>query len=250
MARLRGRFREPPTPLVSAPQEKHSAKFLPQKKQFMAQSAKPRFWDLFFTKNYDQSIVADTLWSKKDNLWIAFLSREMPSETAKDLLFNYLVDREFIIIENKTSKFIADDKSRKRHLSVSIGRNDREEKMLHCKCQDDDDPKLEFWEKLLLDFAETMAENAMLRSQRFDQAKLEIYINKIKAAKKGKPIIEESKVKVVNDALVFKEDEGICCIFLNNELRRENLKDLLIDYAGSQGLACKMDGKATVKAAR
>ena len=98
---------------------------------------------------------------------------------------------------------------------------------------------------MLLEFGENLATNNLLRSQTFNASDSSVQT----VAALQPPSTEDNENDIISRNTVFEPDSGMFVAFIANSVKRDTLRDLLLQHAGAQGLTCKLEGKATVKTA-
>lgn len=112
----------------------------------------------------EECIAKDTLPVPKDRLFIAFLRKGVATKQLREIILRYLETRDFEISKDTKSVAVieATHKKNKKKCNLSIGLNEKNERMLHFQYVDD---KGDFFKTLTQEFGEFLAQKALLRSQ-------------------------------------------------------------------------------------
>jgi len=202
----------------------------------------------YLLSDESKAVEKDSLWKPKDALWIIFLSKAVPQGLPKDILSGFLLQKSWKIGEVKGASLTAENTTLKRSIEASFGFNENQERMVHIKCKDEQSTTLstsaqEFYRYMLLEYADYLAKNHMLRSQTFDPQQAVTSFQQL-----YETMVKEQLKVVINKASVYEAKDGVFVIFLNKS-SREDIRGLLIDHCSESGLTCKLEGKATVKGA-
>eukprot|EP01114_Cavostelium_apophysatum_P019059 TRINITY_DN6029_c0_g1_i1.p1 TRINITY_DN6029_c0_g1~~TRINITY_DN6029_c0_g1_i1.p1 ORF type:complete len:580 (-),score=140.04 TRINITY_DN6029_c0_g1_i1:43-1782(-) len=116
--------------------------------------------------NIEECINKDTMNVPKDRLFIMFLRKGVPTKSLREVIVKYLESREFDVASDTKSVAVIEATHRKfkKRCTLSVGLNEKNERMLHFQFTDSD-IKSEFLKDLAHELGEHFAVKALLRSQ-------------------------------------------------------------------------------------
>jgi len=215
-------------------------------KKFLKATAKS-FESLYIT-DIERLLEKDVEWDKREGVWVTFINAELSRDLMREFLCGFLMEKGFHITHNEGAHLDAamGTPEGKRTVQAAIGFNESDEKLLQITCKDPGDRRLYWFTDMFDELSEYVIKNNMLRSQKFVLEGAFSYSQ----WKNGDATRQEQQMKeLVEDNTYSVEPTKLYVIFLGPSLDRDELRELLIQHAGDNGLTCKVESKASVKAA-
>jgi len=215
-----------------------------------------KFFNFFFAKEFSEAIEQDTRFEKRDGVWAAYVHKDVPKAQLKDFFCSFVMAVGYKIQSETKATLIAviedvdanNEVFLRRKIELSIGFTEHEERIMLAKlspyiAKQTEQNRDTYFEKLFDEFANHLASNNMLRSQRFDPKS----VSTVHQLRENATLEQEKRElqRVVTTNTVLKEN--LFAIFLNEF--SSGVKEVLQQYASSRSMTCKLEGKSIIKAA-